>query len=257
MSDDEPIPAFCRIPQDERRSAWARWDAKHKEDAVKAGPKEEQIRALRAQQDANRKLKSRGRIEKLKAKLSGATKAMPLVGAAALQKIAEASAPTKIAVDQALARAQGRNLDAAMLSPNWPTAPAAAQQETTTMKTSVNSKPNTSKKTVKKAARKAPAASKAKAATSKPSATKNAQAAGSGREDGLRPNSKQAVMLDLVLRPEGATEKVICKKLGWKKCRVTLKRVCDKVGATLVGEKTDDEGTVYRATLPKTKTAAA
>jgi len=43
--------------------------------------------AIAAEIEAKRKAKARGRIEKLKAKKSGATRAMPLTGKAALEKI--------------------------------------------------------------------------------------------------------------------------------------------------------------------------
>lgn len=89
----------------------------------------------------------------------------------------------------------------------------------------------------------APAASAKKAAPKEPKTGE--------RPDGLRKGSKMAVMLDMVLRPEGATEAAVCKKLGWKKCRVTLRRVCEKVGAKLAVERPDDGPSVYRATMKK------
>ena len=89
--------------------------------------------------------------------------------------------------------------------------------------------------------------STAKARTSvKPKATTTA-----ARPDGLRPGSKQAIMLDLALRDEGATEMTICKKLGWKKCRVTLKRVAEKVGAKLESRKNVAGDVVWFATMKK------
>jgi len=65
-------------------------------------------------------------------------------------------------------------------------------------------------------------------------------AAPSTRPDGLRQNSKQSVMLDMVLRPAGATEAEICKKLGWKACLVTLRRTCERVGVELRREPGKD-----------------
>ncbi len=144
--------------------------------------------------------------------------------------------------DQALAAAQGRTLDAALLGTRIeftpPTAPAAAQPQETTM-------PTKPKKTTKTATRK-PAAAKTKP-KAKTASTANARTKVAGRPDGLR----QAQMLDLALRDEGATEKAICAALGWKKCRVTLKRVADKVGAKLKGEKNVAGATVWFATMPK------
>lgn len=105
------------------------------------------------------------------------------------------------------------------------------------------------------AAAKPPAAPKAEKAT-KAAAAKAAPATVSGRPDGLREGSKQALMLDMALAPEGATEKAICAKLGWKKCRVTLKRTADKVGAKIEARKNAAEETVYFATMPARKAAA-
>lgn len=121
---------------------------------------------------------------------------------------------------------------------------------------SINANVATPKSTPAKAPAKAPPKAKkpapapaAKAKAPKPAAKANAPAASSGRPDGLREGSKQAQMLDLALQPEGATEHTICKALGWKKCRVTLKRVCEKVGATLKTSKNAKDETVFFATL--------
>jgi hypothetical protein len=71
------------------------------------------------------------------------------------------------------------------------------------------------------------------------------------RPDGLRPGSKMATMFDMVTRPEGATEAQICKAIGWTKCRVTLKRTCDRVGAVLNKSERNAAGEiVYRAIVP-------
>jgi len=80
--------------------------------------------------------------------------------------------------------------------------------------------------------------------------------AGAARTDGLRPGSKQAIMLDMVLNADGATENAICAKLGWKKCRVTLKRVCEKVGAKLETKRNVKEEVVFFATMPKARARA-
>lgn len=115
-------------------------------------------------------------------------------------------------------------------------------------------------KTAKKPTKKTPAAKPAAAPRRKASAGPRkapatpAPAAGE-RADGLRTGSKQAVMLDMVLSDTGATEAELCKALAWKKCRVTLKRVCEKVGASLKSDKVEGRGTAYFATM--TKKAAA
>jgi hypothetical protein len=74
--------------------------------------------------------------------------------------------------------------------------------------------------------------------TSKKSAKAKARTAVKGnvtsaRSDGLREGSKQATILDLILMKSGASEPEICKKLGWEKCRATVHRVCERVGAKL------------------------
>lgn len=96
-----------------------------------------------------------------------------------------------------------------------------------------------------------------KAPTPKARTSVKAKTTAAARTDGLRPGSKQAIMLDLALRDEGATELAICQKLGWKKCRVTLKRVAEKVGARLEQKKNVAGDVVWFATMPKTKAKAA
>lgn len=134
-----------------------------------------------------------------------------------------------------------------------PSAPAAAQpKETTTMKTKTTTKAAAKKTTRKAAATKKPASAKSPAAANARTPVKAKSTAATGdRPDGLRAGSKQAMMLDLVLRDQGATEKALCAELGWKKCRVTLKRVCEKVGAKLKSEKNVAQETVWYATMPK------
>ncbi len=121
-------------------------------------------------------------------------------------------------------------------------------QQEKTMKT----KPKTESKTLK-AFGKIPKRNAKTAKVAKAKATTNARTPvkDGARLDGLRPDSKQSIMLDLALRDEGATEQAICQKLGWKKCRVTLKRVCDKVGAKLRSEKNVKGETVWFATMAK------
>ena len=129
-------------------------------------------------------------------------------------------------------------------------APEGATQESTLKKTA----PKKTAKTPKKASARKPAPKAARKAVKRPAPKKAKKSAPAGtRPDGLREGSKQAVMLDMALRPEGATEAAICKKLGWKKCRVTLKRTADRVGATLTK---DDKG-VWKAVMPSPVRQAA
>lgn len=90
-----------------------------------------------------------------------------------------------------------------------------------------------------KAPPKAPAKPAGKEAAKKPAkAAKGAKAPTvaadfRNRPDGLRRGSKLALLLDAAAAAgkAGATEAELCKKLGWKACAVTLRRVCDRVGA--------------------------
>jgi outer membrane biosynthesis protein TonB len=133
-----------------------------------------------------------------------------------------------------------------------PEAPAPDKPKETTVKTTTE-KPaeKSAKKPAKKApppaARKAPAAPKAKAKGKTAAAPQSAPVNGSAAMP--RAGSKNEIMLKMALRPEGATEQAICKKLGWQRCRVTLRRVCAKAGATLTSEGTGEER-VYKAVLP-------
>jgi hypothetical protein len=111
---------------------------------------------------------------------------------------------------------------------NAPAPPAAEPMESTVTK----------KTSTKKAA-------KAKARTPVKAAAKT-----TGRPDGLRTDSKQAKLLDAAVAAgaKGSTEAELCKKLGgWKKCAVTLRRVCEKVGAKV--ERADGR---FVVTLKKT-----
>lgn len=173
---------------------------------------------------AKDKLKARARIGKLKATLSGATTAMPLSGKEAVALINQP--------EQTEATMQTQTTTAAKKAP-----------------------PVQAKKAAKKAAPRKPA-KKAVGAKKAPAGKKPPAKAAkrvSARPDGLREGSKQAIMLDMALRDSGATEADICKKLGWKKCRVTLRRVAEKVGAKIEAKKNVKGETVYFATLPKGK----
>lgn len=147
--------------------------------------------------------------------------------------------------------AQRRPAPAPAARPPAPEAPAPDKPKETTVKTPVNSKPKPAKKIEKKApapaARKAAAAPKSKAKGKTAAAPQNAPANGSATMP--RPGSKNEIMLRMALQPDGATEKAICKKLGWQRCRVTLRRVCAKAGATLTSEGTGEDR-VYKAVLP-------
>jgi len=66
-------------------------------------------------------------------------------------------------------------------------------------------------------------------------------------EKTVAPGSKKAIMLDMVLRPEGATEEDICKAIGWKACLVTLRRTAVEAGVELTREKVKGSKTVWHA----------
>lgn len=89
-----------------------------------------------------------------------------------------------------------------------------------------------------------------------PAKTARAKAPAAGaRTDGLRAGSKQAILFDLVAAPGGVTEAAACKKLGWQKCRVTIKRVVERAGRVLSTSKNAKGETVYA--LAPEKGAAA
>lgn len=74
------------------------------------------------------------------------------------------------------------------------------------------------------------AADTAPAKPEKPAKTKEA--------NGMpRDGSKKAVILSMVMRPEGATEDQMCEAIGWKACLVTLRRTAAAAGVTLRTEK--------------------
>lgn len=85
-----------------------------------------------------------------------------------------------------------------------------------------------------------------KAAIKRRRKARAAQAA-KARPDGLRAGSKMATMLDMALRPVGATEAEICTAIGWKKCRVTLGRAAKKAGCELTHEKNEAGEVVWKA----------
>ena len=90
-----------------------------------------------------------------------------------------------------------------------------------------------------KPAKRPPVASGTDKAATKPAAGK--------RTDGL---------LDLALRPEGVTEPELLAALGWKSCRVTLRRACDRAGAELTMSRRSAEAgrplniTHFKARIP-------
>lgn len=59
--------------------------------------------------------------------------------------------------------------------------------------------------------------------------------------------TKRDVMLDMVRRPEGATEQEICEAIGWKACLVTLRRAAVAEGITLRVEKAKGSRSRYFA----------
>lgn len=181
---------------------------------------------------------------------------------------------TKIgAKEQALRDATAANAKAAVADEAAPktdpkpaaSAPAKPDRTATVKTTQTKAKPTATATAKKPTTARRPAAKPAKPATkaagktmtakapTKGNARANARTPVADRPDGLRDGSKQAVMLDLALHEDGATEQAICHKLGWKKCRVTLKRVCDKVGAKLETKKNVKDETVFFATMPKSK----
>lgn len=112
-------------------------------------------------------------------------------------------------------------------------------------------KPTPKKTPARKAA---PAATRKGRSAAPPKAAPKAPAAGT-RPDGLRAGSKQAILFDLVAAPGGTTEAAACRKLGWQKCRVTIKRVVERAGRELATSKNEKGETVY-GLAPKKGAAA-
>jgi hypothetical protein len=196
------------------------------------GPKESALRDMRTEQDkdrASRRIaKLKASVERKKREASGEAAAMPAQGREALAKIAS----------EALDRSsRPRKIEPSATEPAMPDEP----QEKTTMETTTVHVNDVHK--IKHPAAKAnreswPAGkSKAKAAKAKAAKAKKAPAKpekAGDRSDGLKPGSKLAKMLDAAVAAgkDGITEEALCKKIGgWKACAVTLRRVCERVGA--------------------------
>lgn len=60
--------------------------------------------------------------------------------------------------------------------------------------------------------------------------------------------SKRDVILDMVCRPEGATEQEICDAIGWKACLVTLRRAAEAASVTLRAERAKGQKSRYFGT---------
>lgn len=135
--------------------------------------------------------------------------------------------------------------------PKTPPVPPAKPKETTMKKpTKTAARGRAARKADKAKKAKAPATAKPKGKTAASRTNARTAVSEAPARPGVKPGSKGEIMLNMVLRPEGATEAAICKVLDWKKCRVTLKRTCEKVGATLTSEGKGEER-VYRATMPE------
>lgn len=209
MLDDDEVPAFLKIAPDDRKTAWAQYEAQRKENAMKVGPKEQALRDLREKrpfdqyeaEHKERKLaKARGRIAKMKAKLSGEAAKLPPTGKEALAVIAAAR-------------------------DDEPTASAAAEQQETAM---------TKTPTKKTTKRKSPA-------TKKPRAKKAPKTAAAKADGGVRAGSKLAMIAGLLTRPEGCITKDVLEATGWP--AVSMPQQAKAAGLTL---RTEKEGRVTR-----------
>ena len=103
-----------------------------------------------------------------------------------------------------------------------------------------------------------PQAARKPKATKVAAVTKNPPTAATGaQEDKTRPGTKQALLIDLLRRPEGATIAEIVEATGWLAHTVrgamagALKK---KLGLTITSEKEETRGRVYR--LGASKAAA-
>jgi hypothetical protein len=76
------------------------------------------------------------------------------------------------------------------------------------------------------------------------------------RADGLLEGSSAALLVDTVLRKQGATNAELCKAVGWKQCLPYLRKSCEQAGVKLRTEKPEGELTRYFGTARKSKKAS-
>lgn len=73
--DDDGIPAFLRIPQEQRRAAWDRWLTTHRYTDARSGPADaeaqERMARFRAAMAAEKKQKNLEALARLKAQHEG------------------------------------------------------------------------------------------------------------------------------------------------------------------------------------------
>lgn len=204
------IPDFLLVknrvaltPEQERRVAEAAKPAKTGAEAASAAAtgmtNEERLKALK-------KEKSRGRIAKFKAKLAGATTALPATGKHALAIINQ-QAPA----------------DAA----------AQPKKETATMATATKKTPKTKTRGKKPA----------KTAHRKPATANGKPARSAARADGgIRPGSKLELVAGLLKRPGGCTTADVLAATSWP--AVSMPQMAKAAGLTL--KKTKEKGSPTR-----------
>lgn len=213
-ADDLDIPESLRVENRRPLSpeAQAKFDAALK--AAKAKPPlDDAAKVVLAEVTAKKKQKREVKKEKAVADKTGATKAMPLSGAAALAAI---KGP----------KGQKKDKTAAKAPPVKKSGAKTVGKPPASGKKPAKAKPAAAPKAPGKPA-KAPA--KAKKATT---------------AEGIRPDSKLGTIAAMLAK--GATEIEMCEKLGWKRCMVTARRVAERLGKNLVGEKTKEGPTRWK-----------
>jgi hypothetical protein len=99
-------------------------------------------------------------------------------------------------------------------------------------------------------------AAKAKAPV-KTSSNKPPQVEREYRPDGLAKNSAAAKLVDMILRPKGATNQELCESVAWKQCLPYLKSSAAKAGVVVTTEKKEGEATRYYGKRKASKAKAA
>jgi hypothetical protein len=75
------------------------------------------------------------------------------------------------------------------------------------------------------------------------------------RPDGLKVGSPAALLVDMVLRPKGASNLELCEAVGWAQCLPYMKKQAEKAGVEVDPRKAEGELTRYYGTR-RTKRAA-
>jgi hypothetical protein len=192
-------------------------------------------------QEERKKEKSRVRVEQMLAKKAGETSKMPATGREALAIINAAEKRN----DDEMSTTQTATTPKGKMPPTVVKTKTAKSKRGVTSPAPKAVDPEVTKtvaKAVKVKAKADKGKAKGKAKTAKAKAVKGKAKAAGTNSDGFRPGSKLALIAEMISRKSGATEPEMNKKLGWSACLVTARRVAERMGKELVGEKDEDGG---------------